>query len=111
MTTSMINLIKIGNSKGFCIPAKILKELGPAETFIIHLIKETKTLEIKPSERLMDKWVRDFSERGNDGVFENKPIIFLNETLREDLQFQPDFDVEEKCSKRSKPLNRDKSSK
>ncbi|MGI6394003.1 MAG: hypothetical protein ACOX2F_04645 [bacterium] len=113
MFSGTLNLIKIGNSKGFCIPSNILKELGPAETFLVRLNKETGTLEITPSESLMDKWMRDFKEKGDDGIVENTPVVKLTDTLLEDLQFQPDFSEEERqCRKKtSKPRKGDKSSK
>lgn len=106
-----LNLVKIGNSKGFCIPSKILKKLGSAETFIMKFNKETGVLEIRPDESLMDKWMRDFQNHGDDGITENTPAVSLTDTLREDLQFQPDFDMEEQCPKELKPRNKDKSSK
>lgn len=108
-----LNLVKIGNSKGFCIPSKILKELGSAEMFTIELHKETGTLEIKPVESLMEKWIHNFYKNGTDGIVENTPVAVLTDTLIEDLEFQPNFDMEEKetCQKKSNRQNKGKSSK
>lgn len=113
MLNGTLNLIKIGNSKGFCIPSNILKELGSAETFLVRLNKETGTLEIKPSESLMDRWMKKFKEMGDDGIVENVPVVALTDTLIEDLQFQPDFDGDENKCRKKIPKSRkgDKSSK
>jgi antitoxin component of MazEF toxin-antitoxin module len=102
MASDTLNLIKIGNSRGFCIPSNMLKELGTAETYLVRLNRETGTLEIKPSEGLMDRWIKDFKEKGNDGIVENVPVVMLTDTLIEDLQFQPDFEGEENRCRKTK---------
>lgn len=107
-----LNLIKIGNSKGFCIPARILRELGSIEKFALSFERESRTIVIKPEESLMDKWLKDFKEKGDDGINENIAVPVFNDVLIEDLEFQPDFDGDNKrCIKKENPRNKGKCSK
>lgn len=80
-----LRLIKIGNSKGFCIPSKILNKLGSGETIEMSLDKETKTLLIKPVESLTDQWIRKFHEAGDDGIVERAPYFMPTGSLKEDM--------------------------
>ncbi len=107
-----LNLIKIGNSKGFCIPARILRELGSIEKFTLSFEKESSTIIIKPEISLMDKWLKDFEEKGDDGINESAPVSTLSDVLIEDLEFPPDFDGEnEQCRKKGSSRNKGKCSK
>jgi antitoxin component of MazEF toxin-antitoxin module len=107
-----LNLIKIGNSKGFCIPARILRELGSIEKFTLSFEKESSTIIIKPEVSLMDRWLKDFEEKGYDGVSERVPVPILSDVLIEDLEFPPDFDGEDKqCRKKGSSPNKGKCSK
>lgn len=110
LNANTINLIKIGNSKGFCVPSRILREMGAAETFEMNFRKEDGVLEIKPHESLVDKWIKSFEENGSDGSVERIPVMMLTATLKEDLQFKPEFSEENECQKTRKPRNRGKSS-
>jgi antitoxin component of MazEF toxin-antitoxin module len=107
-----LNLIKIGNSKGFCIPSRILRELGSIEKFTLSFEKESGTIIIKPEASLMDKWLKDFKEKGDDGINESVPAVILSDVLIEDLEFQPDFDGDkEQCRKKENSRNLGKCSK
>jgi len=107
-----LNLIKIGNSKGFCIPSWILRELGSIEKFTLSFEKESRAIIIKPEISLMDKWLKDFKEKGDDGIIESVPVAIFSDVLIEDLEFQPDFDGDkEQCRKKENSRNLGKCSK
>ena len=107
-----LNLIKIGNSKGFCIPARILREIGSIERFTLSFEKESGTIIIKPEVSLMDKWLKDFMEKGDDGINESVPSVIISDSLMEDLEFPPDFDGENKqCQKNGTSRSKGKCSK
>lgn len=108
LNANTLNLIKIGNSKGFCIPSRVLREMGAAETFEMNFRKEDGVLEIKPHESLMDKWMRSFEENGSDGTVERIPVAMLTVTLKEDLQFKPEFSEGNECQNSRKSRNREK---
>jgi antitoxin component of MazEF toxin-antitoxin module len=107
-----LNLIKIGNSKGFCIPSRILRELGSIEKFVLSFEKESGTIIIKPEATLTDKWLKDFKEKGDDGIIESVPTVILSDVLMKDLEFPPDFDGEsEQCQKNGTSRSKGKCSK